>query len=59
MKGPQGQCSEPRRVDEPRRSVQQQTDDAQRKPQTQPSFVDPYDMRPDVQPEEPGYGHGV
>jgi hypothetical protein len=22
-------------------------------------FVDPYDMRAEPQPEEPGYGHGV
>jgi hypothetical protein len=59
MKSPQGQSGEPRRVEEPRRPVQQETADAPRKPQAQPSFVDPYDMRTEAQPEEPGYGHGV
>jgi hypothetical protein len=59
MKSPERQPSEPRRVDDPRPPVQQQTAEATRKATTPAPFVDPYDMRSDPQPEEPGYGHGV
>ena len=59
MKSPERQSSEPRRVDDPRRPAQTQTADPAQKAHTPAQFVDPYDMRADAQPEEPGYGHGV
>ena len=59
MKSSERQSTDPRRVEEPPRPVPQQSGDAVRKAQATRPFVDPYDMRADVQPEEPGYGHGV
>jgi len=47
-----------RRVEEPRPPTPEQSD-APHKERTQAPFVDPYEMRAEPQPEEPGYGHGV
>jgi hypothetical protein len=59
MKTPETQANEQRRVDEPRGPAETQNADAAPKAPGRTHFVDPYDMRADPQPEEPGYGHGV
>ena len=48
-----------RRADDTRADPEPHTLDAARKVGTLRRFVDPYDMRAEPQPEEPGYGHGV
>lgn len=59
MKTPETRSDEVRRVGEPRRVVQDQQADTVRRQRELTHLVDPYDMQPDPQPEEPGYGHGV
>jgi hypothetical protein len=58
MNRPDTKSNDPRRVED-RPRVQEQTSEIRRKEGTVTRFVDPYDMRPEAQPEEPGYGHGV
>jgi hypothetical protein len=48
----------PRRVED-RPGPQAQATEVKRKEGMVTRFVDPYDMRAEPQPEEPGYGHGV
>ncbi len=50
---------EPLRVEDKRRPDQDRKSDAARTKRTLTHMVDPYDMRAEPQPEEPGYGHGV
>lgn len=57
MKTPDAKSNDPRRVDE--RPTQAPTPDGGPKERTVTPHVDPYDMRAEPQPEEPGYGHGV
>jgi hypothetical protein len=45
-------------IDEPRQRRDRQMAESAQTPQAT-QYVDPYDMRADPQPEEPGYGHGV
>jgi hypothetical protein len=58
MKGPETR-NDPRRVEEQRRPTPDQRMDTGSKERTRTHFVDPYEMRSEPQPEEPGYGHGV
>jgi hypothetical protein len=48
----------PGRVEEPP-GQQAQSTEVKRKEGMVTRFVDPYEMRAEPQPEEPGYGHGV
>jgi hypothetical protein len=57
MKTHDSPTPDPKRVAEPRRPEAERQADAARRDRTR--FVDPYDMRAEPQPEEPGYGHGV
>ena len=59
MKSSAKHRGEQRQVDDPRPRTEHHAADAARKVGTLTRFVDPYDMRPEAQPEEPGYGHGV
>ena len=58
MKTQERQSSNEGVVDDPRPRPDRQMADGAHTPQA-PQYVDPYDMRVDSQPEEPGYGHGV
>ena len=53
------QVKEPQQGHEPVRRMEWQSADAARRARTVTHVVDPYDMRVEAQPEEPGYGHGV
>lgn len=59
MKTPDTRPHDPRRVEDRRLPAQDKTPDAGSKERTVTRFVDPFDMRAEPQPEEPGYGHGV
>lgn len=59
MDSPDRHSTEQRRVDDPRRPAETPNADPARRVGTLTRFVDPYDMRAEPQPEEPGYGHGV
>ncbi len=48
----------PRRVEDPP-GRQAHSTEVKRKEGMITRFVDPYEMRAEPQPEEPGYGHGV
>jgi hypothetical protein len=56
MKDPERQANEQQHVEEPRTGGET-VDEAVKRAAAH--FVDPYDMRAEPQPEEPGYGHGV
>lgn len=59
MKSPDVRPEDPRRVEERRGPARDQSAETVRKERTVTQFIDPYDMRAEPQPEEPGYGHGV
>lgn len=48
-----------RRTEERRSPEPTRLPDTSQRERTLTRFVDPYDMRAEPQPEEPGYGHGV
>ena len=58
MDRPEPASDNPRRVAD-RPGLQAQPTEVKRKEGVVTPFVDPYDMRAEPQPEEPGYGHGV
>jgi hypothetical protein len=59
MTRPETTQNDSRRVEERRHPEDDAPADARRRERTVTRFVDPYDMRAEPQPEEPGYGHGV
>ena len=59
MKSQENRSSNQQPMDEPRPHAEPQTAAPARQQRAAASFVDPYDMRAEPQPEEPGYGHGV
>lgn len=58
MSRPDPVSHNPRRVEDPP-GRQAQPTEVKRKEGVLTRFVDPYEMRAEPQPEEPGYGHGV
>jgi hypothetical protein len=59
MKSSDEHPGEQRQIDDPRPDAERRVADAAQSDVKPTRFVDPYDMRADAQPEEPGYGHGV
>jgi hypothetical protein len=58
MNRPDTKSNDPRRVED-RPRAQDHASEIPRKEGTLTRAGDPYDMRLEPQPEEPGYGHGV